>query len=43
MLTRVAQDAERALRAVEQAEGLLEHEPVAEAHGLLRELLGQDF
>ena len=33
MLTRVAQDAERTLRAVEQAEGLLEHEPVAEAHG----------
>ena len=43
MLTRVAQDAERALRAVEQAEGLLEHEPVAEAHGLLHELMGQDF
>jgi Transposase DDE domain len=43
MLTRVAQDAERALRAVEQAEGLLEDEAVAEAHRLLRELLGQDF
>ena len=43
MLTRVAQDPERALRAVEQAEGLLEHEPVAEAHGLLHELMGQDF
>jgi hypothetical protein len=43
MLTRVAQDAERALRAVERAEGLLEHEAVAEAHGLLRELVGQDL
>ncbi|MGO9975812.1 MAG: transposase [Solirubrobacteraceae bacterium] len=43
MLTRVAQDAERALRAVEQAEGLLEDEAVAEAHRLLRELVGQDF
>jgi transposase len=43
MLTRVAQDAERALRAVEQADGLLAHQSVAEAHGLLRELIGQDF
>lgn len=43
MLTRVAQDAERALRAVEQAEGLLEDEQVAVAHELLRELIGQDF
>ena len=43
MLTRVAQDAERALRAVEQAEGLIDDETVAEAHGFLRELLGQDF
>lgn len=43
MLTRVAQDAERALRAVERAEGLLEDERVAGAHGLLRELIGQDF
>jgi hypothetical protein len=43
MLTRVAQDAERALRAVEQAEGLLLDEAVAEAHQLLRELVGQDF
>ena len=32
MLTRVAQDAERALRAVEQTEGLLDDEAVAEAH-----------
>ena len=36
-------DAERALRAVEQADGLLDDEPVAEAHQLLRELVGQDF
>ena len=43
MLTRVAQDAERALQAVEQADGLLGEERVAEAHGLLRELIGQDF
>lgn len=43
MLTRVAQDAERALRAVENAEGLLDDQAVAEAHRLLRELIGQDF
>jgi len=43
MLTRVAQDAERALRAVEQADGLLSDQPVAAAHKLLRELVGQDF
>jgi transposase len=43
MLTRVAQDAERALQAVEQAEGLLDDEAVAEAHQLLRDLVGQDF
>jgi hypothetical protein len=43
MLTRVAQDAERALRAVEHAEGLLDDERVADAHRLLRELVGQDF
>jgi transposase len=43
MLTRVAQDAERAMRAVEQADGLLEDEEVAEAHRLLRDLIGQDF
>lgn len=43
MLTRVAEDAERALQAVEQAPELLESEPVAEAHRLLRELIGQDF
>lgn len=43
MLTRVAQDAERALRAVEQSAGLLDDELVAAAHDMLRELLGQDF
>jgi hypothetical protein len=43
MLTRVAQDAERALRAVEQTDGLLDDELVAAAHALLRELIGQDF
>jgi hypothetical protein len=43
MLTLVAQDGERALRAVEQAEGLLEDEQIAAAHQLLRELIGQDF
>ena len=43
MLTRVAQDAERALQAVERADGLLGDEAVAEAHRLLRDLVGQDF
>lgn len=43
MLSRVAQDAERALEAVERAEGLLDDESVNAAHGLLRELIGQDF
>ena len=43
MLTRVAQDAERALAAVEHADELLADERVAGAHGLLRELIGQDF
>jgi hypothetical protein len=43
MLTRVAEDAERALRAVEQAPGLLDSEPVSEARRVLRELVGQDF
>jgi hypothetical protein len=43
MLTRVAQDAERALRAVEQAAELLGDEAVADARALLRELIGQDF
>ncbi|MGI8557244.1 MAG: IS1182 family transposase [Solirubrobacteraceae bacterium] len=43
MLTRVAEDAERALEAVEQADGLLDDEAVKAAHELLRELIGQDF
>ena len=43
MLTRVAEDAERALRAVEGADGLLEDDAVAAAHKRLRELIGQDF
>jgi hypothetical protein len=43
VLTRVAQDAERALLAVERERELLENEPVAEALRLLRELIGQDF
>src|SRR5437764_10935498 len=43
MLIRVAEDAERALRAVEQADGLLAEEAVADAQRLLRELIGQDF
>jgi Transposase DDE domain/Transposase domain (DUF772) len=43
MLTRVAEDAERALVAVEQTDGLLGEEKIAAAHGLLRELIGQDF
>jgi transposase len=43
MLTRVAQDAERAMAAVEQADGLVDDEQVQAAHGLLRELIGQDF
>jgi hypothetical protein len=43
MLTRVAEDAERALRAVEQGDGLLGDDHVQQAHRLLRELIGQDF
>jgi transposase len=43
MLTRVAEDAERALRAVEQADGLRDDEHVDAAYRLLRELIGQDF
>jgi DDE family transposase/transposase-like protein DUF772 len=43
MLSRVAQDAERALRAVEHADGMLDDEKIAGAHALLRELIGQDF
>lgn len=43
MLSRVAEDAERALAAVGQAGGLLDDERVGQAHRLLRELIGQDF
>src|SRR4051794_31351045 len=43
MLTRVAVDAERALRAVEHGEGLADVAAVRDAHRLLRELIGQDF
>jgi hypothetical protein len=43
LLTRVAEDAERALQAVERADGLLGDEAVEAAHRLLRELIGQDF
>ena len=43
MLTRVAQDAQRALLAVEQADGLLEDEQVEAACELLGDLIGQDF
>jgi hypothetical protein len=43
MLTRVAEDAERALEAVQQADGLLDDESVKAAHDLLHELIGQDF
>jgi hypothetical protein len=43
MLTRVAEDGERALQAVERAKGVFSQEGVQAAHGLLRELIGQDF
>jgi transposase len=43
MLTRVAQDAERALQALERAKDLLDNGVVSDAHRLLRELIGQDF
>src|SRR3954447_24272611 len=43
MLTRVAEDAERALRAVEQADGLLADEAVVAAQRRVRELIGEDF
>jgi transposase len=43
LLTRVAQDAERALLAVEAVPELGQAEPVAEAARLVRELIGQDF
>ena len=43
MLTRVAEDAERALQAVERSDDLLTDAAVEDAHALLRELIGQDF
>jgi hypothetical protein len=43
MLTRVAEDAQRAITAVKQTDGLLDHEPVKQAFELLVELIGQDF
>jgi transposase len=43
LLTQVAEDAERALRAVEAVPELSACEPVAQAARLLRELIGQDF
>ena len=43
MLSRVAEDALRALGAVERADGLLDDERVAEAHRLLEQLVGQDY
>ncbi|HEV2874244.1 MAG TPA: IS1182 family transposase [Thermoleophilaceae bacterium] len=43
MLTRVAEDAERALRAVERSGDLLADDGVKDANDLLRELVGQDF
>ncbi|MBA2633412.1 MAG: transposase [Chloroflexi bacterium] len=43
MLTRVAQDAERTLRAIEASPELLSDGRVGEAHRFLRELVGQDF
>jgi len=43
MLTRVAQDAQRAVCAVEQADELLDDEQVKTAYELLSELIGQDF
>jgi hypothetical protein len=43
MLTRVAQDAQRALSAVEQADGLLGDETAKAAYDLRGELIGQDF
>jgi transposase len=43
MLTRVAQDAQRALQAVETSAELLGDAGVTDAVDLLRELIGQDF
>ena len=43
LLGEVALDAERALRAVEACEELIAVDAVAEAAGLLREIIGQEF
>jgi hypothetical protein len=43
LLTEIALDAERALRAVECCEELMAVEAVGEAAGLLREIIGQEF
>lgn len=43
LLARVAEDAERALRAVEAEPGLAAARAVEDAGGLLRELIGQEF
>jgi hypothetical protein len=43
LLGEVALDAERALRAVEACEELVAVDAVAEAAGLLREIIGQEF
>jgi transposase len=43
MLTRVAEDAQRALSAVERVDWLLDHDSVKQACELLVELIGQDF
>lgn len=43
MLSSVAEDAERALTAVQRADELLDEVRVADAHRLLRALIGQDF
>ncbi len=43
MLTRVAEDAQRAVFAVQQVDGLLDDEQVKAAWDLLVELIGQDF
>jgi transposase len=43
LLAEVARDAERALRAVEEDDELIEAERIAEAAGLLREIVGQEF
>lgn len=43
MLTEVAQDARRAIRAIEADDQLMSQAPVAEALALLGDLVGQDF